>query len=524
MTALFSDQTVLIVEKNLEELEQLRQILSAIGFQKIEVASSVNMAASLLSEIHVDLCFLVYDMGRHEQNGLQVLQQLKAASKPIYSTCFLLVVDPEKVNLLMGSPELSADGYLAKPYDQLKIRAQLEKQMRIKRCIAQIEHFRDQRAWDDALQECERIQKQYPALGVLIFRIRGLIYLEQQQYQKAMAVFDRIRQAHDKPWVHVALGMTAYLMTDYRRARLEMNQVIDDQQVCQEAYLIMARIHWLCGERSQCVTLLRKSVMLQPTMPILQGELGNRAAFTEELAIAVDSFRQAVHHARHTALQNPEYYFGLVRVIQQMIADKPDRNAEFIAEAIRVLESVVHDCLDDPQIRFRAKLIAAEIYRQNGEHQNADFAAGDALAQYKKIPIESQLSLVDLLADGLESTRFAAEALDLKQQVSRLMPTVEWGKSNLKGMLSFRQKSINDAFSEFEHAWQVDPGNPGVGLNLLQTGIESLRRTVTQPLVIKRCAEIVSELHYGALSSKQQQRYQLLTERLGELIQEAEIA
>ena len=524
MTALFSDQTVLIVEKNLEELEQLRQILTSIGFQKIEVASSVNMAASLLSEIKIDLCFLVYDMGRYEQNGLQVLQQLKAADKPIFSTCFLLIVDPEKVNLLMGSPELSADGYLAKPYDQMKIRAQIEKQLRIKRCIAQIERFRDEKAWENALSECERIQKQFPALGVLIFRIKGLIYLEQQQYQKALAVFDRIRQAHDKPWVHVALGMTAFVMTDYQRARQEMTQVIDEQQVCQEAYLIMARIHWLSGERSQCVTLLRKSVMLQPTMPLLQGELGNRAAFSEELSIAVDGFRQAVLHSRHTSLQNPEYYFGLVRVIQQLIADKPDRNADFIAEAIRVLESVVHDCMDDPQIRFRARLIAAEIYRQNGEHQNADFAAGDALAQFRKIPLHAQLSVVDLLADGLESTRFAAEAADLKQQVSRLMASVEWGKCNLKGMLSFRQKALTDAFSEFERAWQADPGNPGVGLNLLQTGIESLRRTVAQPQMVKRCAEIVSELHYGALSGKQQQRYQLLSERFGELVKEAEIA
>ncbi|KGK42450.1 hypothetical protein LH51_00850 [Nitrincola sp. A-D6] len=50
MAALFSDQTVLIVEKNLEELEQLRQILTAMGFRRIEVASSVNMAVSCLAK------------------------------------------------------------------------------------------------------------------------------------------------------------------------------------------------------------------------------------------------------------------------------------------------------------------------------------------------------------------------------------------------------------------------------------------------------------------------------------------
>ncbi|WP_417579888.1 tetratricopeptide repeat protein [Nitrincola sp.] len=524
MAALFSDQTVLIVEKNLEELEQLRQILTTMGFRNIEVASSVNMATSLLTEIQVDLCMLVYDLGRDEKNGLQVLQELKAAGRPSYSTCFLLVVDPQKLSLLMGSPELSADGYLAKPYDQLKLRAQLEKQLRIKRCIARVEAFRDQRKWDLALEECEKLQKQFPALGVLIFRIKGLIYLEQQQYTKALSVFERIRQAHDKPWVRVALGLTAYDMADYQRARLEMTQVIDAQQVCQEAFLVMARIHWLRGERSQCVTLLRKSVMLQPSVSVLQGELGNRAGFAEELNVAAEGFRQAVQHARHTAMQNPEYYFGLVRVIQQQITDKPDRTAEFIAEAIRVLESVVHDCMDDPQIRFRARLIAADIYRQNGEHQNADFAAGDALAQFRKIPLAAQLSVADLLADGLESTRFATQAAELKQEVSRSMSTVEWGRSNLKGMLSFRQKALAEAFEAFESAWCTNPGNPGVGLNLLQTGIETLRRDMSQLTVLKRCAEIAIELQYGALSNKQQQRYQRLSERFSDLIREAEIA
>ncbi|KGK42449.1 hypothetical protein LH51_00855 [Nitrincola sp. A-D6] len=116
------------------------------------------------------------------------------------------MVDPQKVSLLMGSPELSADGYLAKPYDQLKLRAQLEKQLRIKRCIAQVEALRDRREWEQALAECEKLHKQFPALGVLIFRIKGLIYLEQQQYQKALAVFERIRQAHDKPGFVLRLG------------------------------------------------------------------------------------------------------------------------------------------------------------------------------------------------------------------------------------------------------------------------------------------------------------------------------
>lgn len=524
MAALFSDQSVLIVEKNLEELEQLRQILTAMGFRKIEVASSVNMATSLLSEIQVDLCLLVYDLGREEKNGLQVLQELEAAGKSCHTTCFLLVVDPLKVRLLMGSPELSADGYLAKPYDQVKLRTLLEKHLRIKSCIARVETFREQGQWDLALLECERLQKQFPALGVLIVRLKGLIYLKKQQYERAMDAFERIRQVHDKPWVRVAIGLAAYNMADYRRARNEMIQIIEDQQVCQEAFLVMARIHWIIGEQGQSVTLLRKSVMLQPSVAKLQSELGNRAALFEELVIATDSFRQAIHYSRHTAMQNPEFYFGMVKVIQQQLVDKTEHTAELLIEAIRLLESVVHDCMDDPLIRFRARLLAADIYRKNGEHQSADFAAEDAINQFRKMPAEAQLSLVNLLVDGMSSTRFASTAIQLKMETSRLTSTVSWGKHNYKGMQLFKRAAIPEAFTAFEKAWLEDPGNPGVGLNLLQAGLESLRLETQDLAVIRRCTEVITEMQYGVLSSKQQQRYKRLCERFSELIKDAEIA
>ncbi len=45
-----------------------------------------------------------------------------------------------------------------------------------------------------------------------------------------------------------------------------------------------------------------------------------------------------------------------------------------------------------------------------------------------------------------------------------------------------------------------------------------------QLTVLQRCTEIMMELQYGALSSKQQQRYQRLSERFSDLIRDAEIA
>ena len=61
--------------------------------------------------------------------------------------------------------------------------------------------------------------------------------------------------------------------------------------------------------------------MLQPTVAILQGDLGNQAAMNGDLGLALDSFRAAVRYARYTAFQHPDYYFGLVRLLMSRIDD-----------------------------------------------------------------------------------------------------------------------------------------------------------------------------------------------------------
>ncbi|KAA0874982.1 tetratricopeptide repeat protein [Nitrincola tapanii] len=524
MASQFSELSVLIVEKNLEDLDLLRQMLNALGFTSIQVASSVNMAVSLLQEISVDLCFLVYDLGPQDKNGLQVMQELRAAGRRLYSTSFLLVVDPERSRLLLGSPEHAPDAYISKPYDQARLRTQLEKLQRLKQVLSPVERLIDERRWQEALDQCQRIQQQFPALNVMLMRLRGLILLELESFAEARDLFEQIARVQDKPWVRVAIGIASYHLADYPRARREFTQVIDEQQVCTEAFTWLARLHWILGERNQAITLLRKAVMLQPTVPLLHAELANRAAMSNELRLAMEGFRQAVNYARYSAFQHPDYYFGWVRVLQQQMVQNSGQQPALVEEAVRALESAVHDFLDDPQIRFRSRLMASEIYRAHAEEKKADFAARDAIDQFSRLNLDAQLTLLDLLVDGLDASVMADQALNWRESVSKQMSSVEWGRENLKGMLSFRKKDVDEAFRQFELAWLAEPGNPGVGLNLLQAGVELLRREPDNSVLLRRCAEVITSTQYGVMSRRQQQRYQVLYQRFNELVSPAEIA
>ena len=131
--------------------------------------------------------------------------------------------------------------------------------------------------------------------------------------------------------------------------------MISQQQICVEAFVWRARLHRLAGELADAQGLLRRAVVLQPTVALLQGDLANLSAMNGDAALAVDSFRSAIRFSRYSAFQHPDYYFGLVRMLLQRIngtGDDAARAAE--EEAIRTLEQSQRDFLDQPVIHFRS--------------------------------------------------------------------------------------------------------------------------------------------------------------------------
>ncbi|WP_315980646.1 response regulator [Aliamphritea spongicola] len=123
----YSQNKVLIVDNRLDDLAELKGALSQLGIKTIHVASSVNMALALLREETYDICFALFDLGKTEKNGLQLIQEAGAEGTKLYTTTFILVVDQDRSKLLFGSLDTAPDTYISKPYDVAKIRVRLEK-------------------------------------------------------------------------------------------------------------------------------------------------------------------------------------------------------------------------------------------------------------------------------------------------------------------------------------------------------------------------------------------------------------
>ena len=424
--------SVLIVEHMLDDLQSLRTIIGVLGYKKVQVASSVNMALSLFREENYDLCFVAYDLGQGEKNGLQLLQELQHEGLRRYQQCFVLIVDQEKSELLFGSPENAPDTYVSKPFDPHRIRQRLDKVVRIKASIKPVDQLLDKGDWDEALQVSAKLSQLYPGLRIYIERIRGLLLLQLKRYADAYNLFSAILKQKDESWVRVAVAVSAYGSGDFKEARRQLDHVLNRQQVCVEAFVWRSRLHRLEGEWGQALSLMRRAVMLQPTVSLLQSDLGELASFNEEWALAIEAFKASVKYARYSGFQTPDIYFALVYSLLRQVRSETALSSEAQLDAIRIMEQAQRDYMDEPVILFKSRLISSEVYRLSGDTERANSMANLAMAGFKALPADDQAMWLEMLTDSLENMPQADEASEFKQQLTKQMASLTWGRANLK--------------------------------------------------------------------------------------------
>lgn len=515
----YSGKSVLIVDNTLEDLGALRHILGRLGVERIQVASSVNMALSLLRAERYDLCFVDYDLGKGDKNGSQLLHEANAESLLSHRNVFILVVDPERSHLLFGSLENSPDTYISKPYDLAKVRARLDKVMRIKHVTESVDQLLDEGEFESALRRCEQLAELFPGLQLYLCRLKGIVLLQLERYAAAAKLFELLIERRDLPWAEVGVGSAFFHLGRYDDALQMLNRVVDNQHICVEAFSWLGRAYWAKGSLRQAITLMRKAIMLQPTVPQLQRELADLAAQASDWNIAIDAYRSAVRYARYSVFQEPSSYFGMARALAYTMKEGDSVQAkEAEEEVIRILEDVVLDHQEYEGIGLRAKLCAGDIFRIGGVQALAEQRLRDAWAMFQHLDAEAKCVWLDDMVDATANSPLSEEVSAQKKELAAVMVTLGWGKANLKAMMSFRKREYARSFLLFRDAHEALPGHVGIALNMVQAGIEVAKREANHAAVtLLRCDGVLSQLRFGELSERQQGRYRLLAQHCSEL-------
>ena len=347
----------------------------------------------------------------------------------------------------------------------------------------------------------------------MLQRITGIALIRMRRFSQAKALFLMLTEKRSLPWAEVGKGIAYFNLGEYSDALSSLNNVVNQQYICVEAYTWLARTHQIRGELELAVALMRKAVMLQPTVPSLQGELAELASQTEEWEIAKGAYQQAVRYARYSIFQSPKYYFGLVRALIQA---NTQRLAEIEDDVIRILEDVVLDHPDNQEVMFRAKLINCDFFRMESDASRLQQMLQQTWNFYLRMDLDSQCKWLDVMVDTASDTGFDDEVKKRRKELTRKMIEMEWGKANYAAMTSFRSGDLDRAFQMFGRAHELLPSHTGIALNLVQAGIEKAKRGESAIWILLSVRDVLSTVNFGALPTKQQQRYKVLFKRFVE--------
>ncbi len=521
MSTALAGKSVLIVARKLDELGTLRAFCSQLGSADINVASSANMALNMLRARPYDFCVIEADLGEREKNGLQLIEEASREGLRPATSAFLLVTAESARKLPRDSINCAADTFLARPLDPARVQQRIEKLVKLKQAVHPVESLIDQGEPDKALQLIPRLIARYNSLEVYLGRVQGRLLLELQRYDEARAHFVRIAEDRDLDWAYLGQGICDFHQGHYGEALAHFNRVLERNVSSLEAFEWSSRVYRGLGKNQQAQQLLQKAAAVLPTAPSIQSGLGNVASENNSWEVAIEAFRSAVRYARHSCHQNQDNYFGLARCLQTRLSGSGGaQSSSAQQEAVRVLEDVVEQYFDDNHIRFRSRLMTSETYRRSGDIARANSAAKHAFEVYKTLSDDEKAEELDNLIEGVEGTSMQNTVEEFKADFNRRVYTeTDWGRYNLQGMGLYRKGAFYEAFLSFNKALESVGNSPSILLNLVQAGHEVIRQEPNRvPEVLAVCNERLLSMSIGALNSKQQERYRVLSERRAELM------
>ncbi len=513
MNKYFTGKTALVVDSDRADLGALRDVLGLLGLASVATAPSANMGSSYLQAQTFDFCIVAHDLGRGERSGLQVVQDALHGGFCSRRTIFVLLASPRQAQQCAAMVDYPPDLCLSKPLDPGKVQERLEKLLQLRRVLAPVDTLLDQQQWGAALREYALLADQYPALRGLLSRLQGRLQLQRSAFEAARGLFADLVSQSNRRWAPVGFGRALYGLGDYEGARQWLGA--EKVPLLPEVSLPLARSLRIQGQHKAALVLLRKAVQQAPAVPQLQAELASLLGQAGEWEQAVVAYREAVRHGRFSPFLCVEYYSGLVRaLLSQMSPAGEARSVAAGAEAVQALESLVRD-FDGAASVVRARLLSVEVYQAGGNRLMADQAARDAFRRFEALALDEQLLLLDLLVDALGAGCMSQEAEAARRNITPQHARLGWGRCNLAGLQAFRKGDFAGAYRQFTTANELCPHNPGLVLNLVQSGLEWGAREPREWLaLVRHCNAVLSEIHFGALGRKQQKRYCGLWRRL----------
>ena len=495
-----TSKKILVIEDQVIMRETIKHILGSFGAPLIVEAESGANALAALKIDKFDIVLCDYDL-REGKNGQQVLEEAKHHKLLPLNAIFIMVTAEQNSGMVLSAIDNKPDDYLIKPFSQPQLLIRIERCQTLKKYFSSIENEIDNGNFYQAIHHCERLlQLDDKKMRLQLLKMRAELALKIGDFKTAETIYQDILKERELPWARLGLGVVDFFLGYYDQAIETFQGLIMQYPAMMEAYDWLVKTHEFLGNNEPALSSLNLAVTLSPTSILRQKKLALLADKAENLPVAKKAYMSIIKLGKNSMHRSSSDYSGLANVYLKSNAPN---------EALKIVDDLNQQFLNDPEAKLRTALLEAEIYKVKGNQALAKkayektFNLNDQFN--KQLPRELRLEMAktfylhgnnetsdkilnDLIKTNIDDKLFIKDliamcdatigenhAKTLIQQIKKELIDI-----NNKGVNLFQEGNIKGALTIFNQAIAKMPDNHTIILNMLKIIIYDLK-TMSKP-------------------------------------------
>lgn len=370
----------------------LRELLRRCGARNIDVAANGPDAITAVMRNRYDVVLCDYHLGRGK-NGQQVLEECRSKKLIGPATVWAMITAEKTSDMVMCAAEHQPDDYLIKPLTEAMLTSRLSRLVARKSLMSSIETAVRAKEYTRAIALCDKRLAEEPVNDAQVARQRCELLILLGDYERAKEGFERQLAIRDTPWAMVGLAKLHFREKEYAKARVLLEQALEQNRTYIEGYDCLAQTLTQMGEHQEAQAVLTRATMLSPNSPSRQQALGEVSLQCQDLDVAEQAYRKAVNLGVNSDLKTPKAYLGLAKVHTEKGNTK---------EAFSVLGRLTQDIPGD-DAKFQAKAAEVRVHAKNGDHEAVQRCAEELASRMQTIstdlPPATTLELAETLLE-----------------------------------------------------------------------------------------------------------------------------
>lgn len=491
--------------------KSVREMLYTDAFDIKEVGNGVEAIAAMEKD-RFDIVLCDFNLGTGK-TGLQILEEARVRKLLSYSTVFIMITAEQTPGMVLGAMENKPDEYLTKPFTTRQLITRIERNIKRKFYLADIEREKVKQNWPAAIRLCEnKLRSEHRKYHSHLLKLRAELAIATGDFEHAKLIYEDALRTRNLNWAQYGLGEISFLQGDYEVAREILEQVIEQNPMMMEAYDCLAKVYLASEKKSEAEGTLSAAVSLSPQAILRQQKLAGVAEQNGNTEAATKAYQAAIELGKNSIHKSANDYSGLAKLHFH------NNDSE---EALIIIEALREEFSNDREAELRAVLIENNIFQKMEDAELGEQSFQQAKILFKhlqNLPKELQLEMAvtchnnddsdfgdqlteQLIKNHIDDENFINDIkamyddLGKRGQSDQLIKKIrkELVEINNKGVTLYKQRRLPEAIKLLEKAREKMPGNNTIVLNFLKILLQDAKLSGVNKEKLDRIQELMNQ-------------------------------